>query len=186
MAKIMSQIMKGDIGDLFPLLSRCLLLDRAPPGMQSSLGESPGVIPQTCCGSMLSLGKKHKRTLGLDQGVTLFWPHFAQDRFGESADARSVFDDDSGLCPIDLPEDLRHHERRTGKHPSHQVRVFQKIARKKDCLGETRPDRRSSIQMRLCSVGRAGFALPNRRFGDLMLPRTRPAFPGHHSIYPDF
>ena len=44
MAEVMPQVMKGDIGDLLPLLSRCPLLDGTPPSMQPSLGESPGVI----------------------------------------------------------------------------------------------------------------------------------------------
>src|SRR5216684_219632 len=42
-------------GDMLQLLSRCPLLDGAPPGMQPSLGESPGVISLSPRGSMLSL-----------------------------------------------------------------------------------------------------------------------------------
>ncbi len=66
MAEVMPQVMKGDIGDLLPLLSDCPLLEGAPPGMQPSLGESPGVISPSRRRGMLSLGEKDKRAVRLD------------------------------------------------------------------------------------------------------------------------
>src|SRR6266568_1869240 len=47
MAEVVSEIVKGDVSDLFPLLPRCPLLDGAPPGMQPSLGKTPGMITNT-------------------------------------------------------------------------------------------------------------------------------------------
>src|SRR5258708_31130380 len=47
MAEVVSQIVTGDIGDLFPLLPRGSLRDGAPPGMQPSFSNTPGMITNT-------------------------------------------------------------------------------------------------------------------------------------------
>ena len=66
MAEVVSQIVKGNIGDLFPLQPRCFLFDGAPLGVESTFGESSGMIVDACCNRMLSLREKDKRARGLD------------------------------------------------------------------------------------------------------------------------
>jgi hypothetical protein len=53
--KVVSQIMKRDISDMVPLDMGGSLLHSAPPGMQTALGEPPGMISQMLCGRVLSL-----------------------------------------------------------------------------------------------------------------------------------